>query len=557
MSGSILHATTAVLHATDWSDIFSSDTGYLSAGSYLLQPTTDAAGSGSILDATTGVHYATVSDAISGSDAGDLIEIPGGTYQEQFPKVTHDLTIEGVGGLAHLESPSGQQPTNGQGILVTDANVTLENLELSGATVGAGNGAGVRQESGNLTVINSWIHDNQNGILTSSPLPGATLTISRTEFSNNGAGDGKTHNLYVGELATLDISDSYFTAANLGHEIKSRADNTIIRNSRIQDGPTADTSYSVDLPNGGNATIENNVIEKGPNSPNESLIAFGEEGSLDPGSALTIINNTVIDDRGANQGPFVLDDASLTSGGPLIAPVITGNTFYGPGPDNMVNTFPGSLYAGTNTFLPLADEPTLDTSQPFVVPCYCAGTQIDTEEGPVRVEALRAGDRVLSAFGGSVPVVWVGHIRLDLTRHPRARELMPVRVRAGAFGDGLPRRDLLLSPEHAIYVDDVLVPVRHLVNNRSVHREYVDTVAYFHVEVPAHDVLLAEGLPAESYLDTGYRGAFANGGPLRAVPDDHVQRVWEAEACAPHVTHGPIHARVMARLQARAMEAVG
>src|SRR5581483_2327397 len=109
-------------------------------------------------------------------------------------------------------------------------------------TVPDGNGAGVRQETGNLTVIDSWIHDNQDGILTSGSLPGAVLTISHSEFSNNGAGDGFTHNLYVGDLATVDISDSYFTAANAGHEIKSRAENTIIRDSRIQDGPTADTS---------------------------------------------------------------------------------------------------------------------------------------------------------------------------------------------------------------------------------------------------------------------------------------------------------------------------
>jgi hypothetical protein len=97
----------------------------------------------------------------------------------------------------------------------------------------------------------------------------------------------------------------------------------------------------------------------------------------------------------------------------------------------------------------------------------------------------------------------------------------------------------------------VLIPIRSLVNGDSIRQEHVASVTYFHVEVPTHDVLFAEGLPAESFLDTGYRGAFANGGPHRDVPDDYAQRVWEAEGCAPHVTHGPIHARVVERLRGR------
>jgi hypothetical protein len=510
----------------------------------------------SILDVTTGVTYATVSDAIALSGSGDLIQIPAGTYAEDFPKIRHDLTLEGVGGLAHLEPVAGQPPSNGEAILVTDANVTLEKLELSGATVSDGNGAGVREETGNLTVVNSWIHDNQDGILTSGSLAGAVLTISKTEFSDNGAGDGKTHNLYVGQIATLDITDSYFTAANGGHEIKSRADTTIIEDSRIQDGPTADTSYSVDLPNGGVATIENNVIEKGPNSPDDAIIHYGGEVStVDAGSSLVISNNTVINDKGA--APFVFDQAVFATGGTIVAPSISGNTFYGLTADQLLagpdfgDTQSGAPYAATNNFLPIGDEPALDTSPPFI-PCFRAGTRIATAGGPVAVEALRAGDRVLSAFGGSVPVVWIGYRHIDCRRHPRPEAVLPVRIRAGAFGAGLPHGDLWLSPEHSEHVDDVLIPIRCLVNGDSIRQEPVEVVTYCHVELPAHDVIFAQGLPAESYLDTGYRGAFANGGPLRAVPDDYAQRVWAAEGCAPHITHGPIHARVLARLRAMA-----
>src|SRR5882757_1680486 len=142
----------------------------------------------SIVDQTSGATYATLSDAITSSAAGDVITVSAGTYTEDFPKIRHSLTIEGVGGLAHLV-PLGS-PSNGQGILVIDApSVTLDHLELSGAAVPDGNGAGIRFETGsNLVITNSWLHDNQDGLL-ANDVATATITIDHSEFNNNGAGD--------------------------------------------------------------------------------------------------------------------------------------------------------------------------------------------------------------------------------------------------------------------------------------------------------------------------------------------------------------------------------
>ncbi|HEY8287982.1 MAG TPA: Hint domain-containing protein, partial [Acetobacteraceae bacterium] len=137
------------------------------------------------------------------------------------------------------------------------------------------------------------------------------------------------------------------------------------------------------------------------------------------------------------------------------------------------------------------------------------------------------------------PVVWIGRRSVDCARHPRPEKVWPVRVAAGAFGDALPVRDLWLSPDHAVYVDGVLVPVKHLVNGRSIAQVEVDRVDYFHVELRQHDVLLAEGLPAESYLDVGDRPSFSNAGPVVALFPSFGD-IWETAGCAPLVVRGAV-----------------
>ncbi len=189
-------------------------------------------------------------------------------------------------------------------------------------------------------------------------------------------------------------------------------------------------------------------------------------------------------------------------------------------------------------------------------PCYAAGTRIDTLAGEVRVEDLRAGDLVSLASGGSAAVVWVGHRRVDLRRHPEPASARPVRVRAGSFGAGLPRRDLVLSPEHALFLDGALVPVRVLVDGTLVVQEAWERVTYHHVELSRHDVMLAEGLPAESYLDTGNRAQFAQGVVASLHPSFDAGGA-AAEACAPLALSGPAVEAARARLRALAPRLAG
>jgi hypothetical protein len=120
----------------------------------------------------------------------------------------------------------------------------------------------------------------------------------------------------------------------------------------------------------------------------------------------------------------------------------------------------------------------------------------------------------------------------------------PVRVRAGAFGPdkagvAQPKRDLLLSPDHAVFVEGVLIPVRYLLNGRTVVQERRRTITYWHVELASHDILYANGLAAESYLDTGNRHAFENGGPAVQLHADFARAAWDERACAALVLEGP------------------
>ncbi len=136
------------------------------------------------------------------------------------------------------------------------------------------------------------------------------------------------------------------------------------------------------------------------------------------------------------------------------------------------------------------------------VACFVVGTRILTAAGEIPVEQLRVDDRVATVSGTLARIRWASH---------QCAKVSPVRVHAGAFGERLTMRDLLLSPDHAVFVDGALVPICHLINGSTIVQEPADEVTYYHVELATHDVIIAEGLPCESYLDTGNRVAFEDG----------------------------------------------
>ena len=173
-------------------------------------------------------------------------------------------------------------------------------------------------------------------------------------------------------------------------------------------------------------------------------------------------------------------------------------------------------------------------------PCFAAGTRISTARGEIAVEELRVGNLVQTVLSESdAPIIWVGRREVDCARHAQPRKVWPVRVVAGAFGPGRPHSDLFLSPDHAVYVNEVLIPVKDLINGSTIAQVPVARVTYHHLELAAHDVLLAEGLPAESFLDMKDGSNYANRpGPVRLYPDC-CALMWEAFGCARLIVIGP------------------
>jgi hypothetical protein len=187
-------------------------------------------------------------------------------------------------------------------------------------------------------------------------------------------------------------------------------------------------------------------------------------------------------------------------------------------------------------------------------PCFVDGTRILLEGGETPVEALKVGDRVVLARGGTAPIKWIGWRSIDRAAMARSPELAPIRVARGAFGPDRPHRDLWLSPEHAVSVLGVLVPIASLVNGVSIAREPAPRdLTYYHVELDAHGVLLSEGLETESYLDGGTRSFFANNAGLsQAHPTTTGGDYSDVRGCAPRIYAGPLIDEVRRRLAARA-----
>ena len=264
-------------------------------------------------DVGPGKPYATPCRAFAAAAAGDLIQITGNTtYSGDVCAITKsNLTIRGVNGRPRIDA-AGKNALGKGTWVVQGSNVVIENVEMLGAKVPDANGAALRLEGTNFTLRKSFIHDNQNGIL-SGANTASNILIETTEFGHNGGGTGQTHNVYM----TFRYNFSH--DAHVGHNLKSRARvNTIVYNrfSSTPAGQTGTTasgkpSYEIDLPNAGTSSISGNVIHQPALHSNPNMVAYGEEGASNPGHDLYIVNNTFLNDD-TYRGNFVMVGSGVT-----------------------------------------------------------------------------------------------------------------------------------------------------------------------------------------------------------------------------------------------------
>ena len=255
-----------------------------------------------------------------------VIRIGPGEWLEAMVITAEGAVVEGRG--AHLM----RRAAEGKAAIVVKAdNVEIHDLECSGIAVPDGNGACVRLEGRNLALVGVHFHDSEEGLLT-GPDPG-TVAIWDSRFVRLGRA-GRAHGIYVGG-GRLHISRSFFLAAgDQGHEIKSRAAETVIEDTVIAslDG---DDSRLIDVSNGGRLVIRRSLLVEGPASVNHDLIGYGLEGlAPDRPHRIEITDCLVINDK----------DRPVTflarPGGAAVRMLLSGNVFVGRFRD--ARDFPGN-----------------------------------------------------------------------------------------------------------------------------------------------------------------------------------------------------------------------
>ena len=268
-----------------------------------------------------GAKYGTPCEAFKDAQDGDTIEInASGSYSGDVCRISANmLLIRGTYGKAKIDAAN--KSAEGKAIWIIGGNDTvIENIEFSGCRVRDKNGAGIRLEGKNLTVRDCYFHDNENGIL-SGENPESEILVEKSEFANNGYGDGYSHNIYIGNVQKFTMNFCYSHQSNGGQLVKSRAAENRILYNRLTD--ERGSNYELDLPDGGLAYVIGNIFHQSPTATNSAIIAFGMENPV-PGSRIVVVNNTFVNDR--HTGLFVQVDKRINT-----RSIIVNNIFAGPG----------------------------------------------------------------------------------------------------------------------------------------------------------------------------------------------------------------------------------
>ncbi|GBQ69461.1 hypothetical protein AA103196_2223 [Ameyamaea chiangmaiensis NBRC 103196] len=247
-------------------------------------------------------------------------------------------------------------------------------------------------------------------------------------------------------------------------------------------------------------------------------------------------------------------------------------TLYGGSGNATVATYSVNLASGVtlangtyNTVNSSTNNPlsiTYDGTNTYIGVCFLAGTLIDTPQGPVAIETLEKGSKIIAYTDRGTElrdVIWSGTAHTVVqTDKPDDQAGYPVRIRQNALADGVPNKDLLVTPEHCLFFNGRFVPARLLINGSSIaYDRTILSYDYFHIETEQHSIIVADGAMTETYLDTGNRGQFTQYGNVvtiagRATP--RTPRTWLADAAAPlcvdRAVVEPLYNTILARARA-------
>jgi hypothetical protein len=429
------------------------------------------------------------------------------------------------------------------------SSLTIGGLKLAGAGVRA---TTLSLSGGNTLTVDGTINVGSTTSSTGSAIVGSGLLqagggglVSLTTADSNGlqnttgatAGTGLASSVLLGDDNTagtvLQLDSAAGSSINNAFGFSGTAGDTLSLFEESVSGSTENLNYTGTI-SGLNVASTNGVTGSGLSRVNFVNI----EGSAS------------VTDVTWSGATITVDYSNGASGTLTLGSAVPGGDFV----DWVSNASAGGLV--------IPSQSTLTGTDIFLssVVCFAAGTRIAAARGEMPVEDLAEGDLVVTLSGSErtlEPVTWIGYRRVDLASHPRRELVAPVRIRRGAFGENMPQRDVAVSPDHALFVDGKLVVARLLLNGMTIAQDMdARSVEYYHVELPRHAVLLAEGLPAESYLDTGNRAMFSNAGLALVLHPDfgasHGVRTWDADACAPLVTEAAEVEPMWRRLAERA-----
>jgi hypothetical protein len=319
-------------------------------------------------------RYGKPSEAAAVANDHDIIEIDAAEYRGDVAIWRQNgLTLRGVGGRPHLRADG--RNADGKGIWVIKGDDTVvENVEFSGARVPDLNGAGIRHEGKNLTVRNSFFHDNEMGILTNNDISPNEIVIEFSEFYANTVDYQKHgrlgHNIYIGRTDRFVLRGSYVHGAVTGHNVKSRALENIIVNNRITDESDGASSHLIDLSEGGSAYVVGNIFHQSTASENYHMLAYAADGNKgNPGDAY-FASNTFVNDK--ENGYFIINFSDEA--------IKIFNNFAAGGGDYVsgAGIVKGNIWATQPHF---ANQETFDYRLTARSPAIDRGVEVDPESG--------------------------------------------------------------------------------------------------------------------------------------------------------------------------------